>query len=680
MADSLSVPRLPNGERPFGKSFVQIRDRVFSLPTSTLMTDAVINRLAQRLLKCPFDDELFDSVAGLELHLFEGHGDKMCEKRRVPRPVSEERAERPIRLNICRYCQDEGRYFAIPHFIDQAATDDIIAHIEEHHRPASGHPPFNSFRNTDNADEIDRFMAEQRLKDEFVCLSPECGERCDDVASMVGHWLSEHVENPTPEDVRRALEADPQGFCDRFADEIEAAFDEIQAEEVRSRRTQYAADDGYRIRHMPPVPRIRSRPGEFIVYVEGRLTRLPDDAVKDIIESEGGDGSEMTGGDWADGRQQVAKLELRFCNIVDGYIPLVEEVRRILPSIEESAIIQVSWQDKPDAYFPCKVSTEKHAVYNLDGKLKRMFGLHSGAWLYITRVGPLRYQLSVRKAPHWVRNCKIFKGDGKGGWQIEFRDEWVEWETGDDVFRHQITFEEMEALHAEARHTNLSVREAVHKVMKRDAATQPLSVRAVWDIVFPFRTCSLAAVWAQFRPEHECYRRVEAGTYIFDPSGAFPEVRIRPRTGRIEQATIEHDGIGRADSTRLRIVVHWSRIFKEPCPDEEFKADSSGVLYARFLGSLLARRPEITERLTRENVSRFPLSSAPETCFKNSQNNRPYPKRPVPGTQPQLYLCTQGGTYEMRHHILSLAERLHFPQGSVEVAITPGWQAIWRYL
>ena len=47
------------------------------------------------------------------------------------------------------------------------------------------------------------------------------------------------------------------------------------------------------------------------------------------------------------------------------------------------------------------------------------------------------------------------------------------------------------------------------------------------------RTCSLGAVWAQFRPEHECYERVESCRYRFNPSGRFPEVHYIPATPRL---------------------------------------------------------------------------------------------------------------------------------------------------
>ena len=132
-----------------------------------------------------------------------------------------------------------------------------------------------------------------------------------------------------------------------------------------------------------------------------------------------------------------------------------------------------------------------------------------------------------------------------------------------------------------------------------------------------------------------------------------------------------HDGIGKADSTSLRIVVRWSQILGEPCNDEEFKDGSAGAVQARFLGNLLKKFPHYTARLTREKVSRFPLSTTPETSFRNSQRGSAYGKKPVPGTQPQLFLCTQGTTTEKRRDTLGLIERLGLPRGSVEVFIVP---------
>lgn len=422
---------------------------------------------------------------------------------------------------------------------------------------------------------------------------------------------------------------------------------------------------------MPSVPRVRSRPGEFIVYIEQALRRIREDELQEYLESQGLDGDQLTGGDWADGQRGAPiAIQLRFCNIVDGFIPLVKEVRRILPPLEEGAIVETAWQDDPKDYFPCKVSKGKRAIYNPNGRLRRMFGLHSGVRLYFTRVGPLRYQLSVREDRHWVRNCKIFKSDGRGGWLVEFQDQQVEWETSDDVFRHQITFDEMEALHAEARRTNLSVRDAVHQVMDRYAVTQPLGVRDVYEVVFPIRTCSLGAVWAQFRPEHECYAPVVPALYSFNPNGAFPEVRILPPRGRNERVLVERVGVDRAPASRLRIVVHWSRVFGELCPDQVFAGRNGGENQARFIGSLISQFPHLAERLKVMPVSRaHPLSDNPKRDFVNQTTQEVFPHRLVPDTQ--LYLFTNTSNEEKRNDILNLVERLGI-DGSVEVTIIPG--------
>lgn len=224
----------------------------------------------------------------------------------------------------------------------------------------------------------------------------------------------------------------------------------------------------------------------------------------------------------------AVSVEMRFCNIVDGYVPMVKEVRRILPSLVDGESIEVSWQDEPDSWFPCKVSRSKRAIYNLDGRLKSVFKpFPSGVRLHITRVGARRYVFGVKRKPHTVPNCKIFVSDGIGGWKAEIRDnEPVEWETGDQVFRHQLTLQQMDGLRDEARRVGLSVRDAVHDVMKRLAQEKPLHVRSVHDAVFLWmRTCSLASVWAQFRPEHQCYVRIQPGWYRFDSSKPLPQVR-----------------------------------------------------------------------------------------------------------------------------------------------------------
>ena len=648
------------------------------------MTDAILSRVARWLLKCPFDPELFDSAAEIQTHLLECHGDRICKRQRVLRQNADHDAERPVSLTICKYCEDEGSYYAIPRYEDRAPDDDMRAHIKQKHSPASGRPLLTSVRvpflALNIAEEIAKFMDWQRWKDEFACCFGQCSERYDDPIHLLEHWMDRHVQAPTVEDVRHALESDPEEFQEKFPELLAAAMEE---ERDRTQTPSQIPDDGYRIRHMPPVPRVRSRPGEFIIYIEGTLSRIREDEYQEWMAIEGYDGCALTGGDWTEGHQQAAKIELRFCNIVDGFIPLVKEVCGILPPLNDGEIVEMSWQDAPETYFPCKFSgsKSKRAIYKLDGWLKRVFMdipngercLPSGVRLYITRTGQRRYQLSLKWHPHLVRNCKFFVRDGAGRWSVEIRPEQVDWETGDDVFRHQLTFAEMDALHAEALNTNLSIRDAVHEVMSRYARIEPWHVRTVYEEVFlKLRTCSLAAVWAQFRPEHTCYVRdgdEKPVKYRFDPNGAFPEVRVLEPRVRNERVVNERAGGERAPASRLCIVVHWSKILNATRPDEKIAGGSAGAVQARFLGSLIhefgPERILTLMRIVRSNS----LSKYPERDFVNSRSRKVYDHQEVPGTD--LFLCTKSDNQQKHRDILNLAQRLGFPQ-HVEVSVIPG--------
>jgi hypothetical protein len=205
------------------------------------------------------------------------------------------------------------------------------------------------------------------------------------------------------------------------------------------------------------------------------------------------------------------------------------------------------------------VNRSKRAIYNFDGILKRLFKpLPSGVWLYLTRVETRRYKIGPKHQAHTVPNCKVFTVHDDGRWSVLRRDEFVEWETSEHVFKHQLNFTQMEALYDEAQRTGLSIKDAVYEVMKRLAQSEAIHVRDVYDVVFwQMRTCSLAAVWAQFRPEHECYVRVQPGYYLFE-SNAPPPPIIRP----IPMRTRREDALQRPPRQVGRYVVRQRRTWR----------------------------------------------------------------------------------------------------------------------
>lgn len=485
------------------------------------MSDDILNRLARRLLKCPFDSELFDSQSELGTHLSASHGAQICKRHRVPRLEPVEDIERPKKMFMCGICFG----FMVPDAVGRSALSEIPAHIKAQHPNPSGGPTQVSLSWSTDPELINRFMADEALEEVCACNDAGCSGVFANEDSVATHWVGQHCTRPSADEVQAALAVEPE----RFSSLLEEILSEFEAGAIGPEPSFPEPDDGYRIRHSPSVPRVRSRPSEFVAYIDKQLVRLREDDFEAFLNYEGFDieADEVPAENWVEGQQQIAQLDLRFCNIVDGYIPLVKSIRRILPPLADGQTVDVSWQSDPEVWFPCKVSKSKRAIYNLEGRLKTVFaGLPSGVRLYVTRVGQRRYRLGVRRESHIVPNCKFFVQDDAGGWDIEIRDAQVEWETGNDVFRHQLTFQEMDALHAEARRTNLSVRDAVHEVMKQCAQNSSLHIREVYDIVFLWlRTCSLGSVWAQFRSEHECYVRVAPCRYRFDPAGRFPEIR-----------------------------------------------------------------------------------------------------------------------------------------------------------
>jgi hypothetical protein len=479
---------------------------------------------------------------------------------------------------------------------------------------------------------------------------------------VASHWVDAHREGKVSVDeLESRLVVDPTLFHEAFLE----CFDAIAAEESSRVFTERPR---YQIRHVMSLPRVRSTPGEVVIYVQRESVRLPRDEVEELLAWEGLDLDDGQLGD----AFQTAVIELRFCNIIDGYIPLVKDVRRILPAMGDGETVRVFWQDETEA-FDCTVSKRERAIYNVEGKLKDCFRpLESGVRLYIDRVGPKQYRLRLKRNPHSVPRCKDFVRDATGSLRVRVFEANVEWECGDSVFRHQMTFDQLEELHEEARRTNLSIRDAVHRCMKRIAQSESVHVRDVYEEVFlQLRTCSVAAVWAQFRPEHECYERTGRGFYRYNSSKSFPMVRTAPASHTPTPDPRPNAPVPREPRTRLKVLVHWAQIVpnRTDKKDEVFSALHAGATMARFLGALIEQLGDATaQRLTRIPVSRtHPLSTTPKRDFAYGSAGKAYPSYPVPKTN--LFLCTQSSTQEKCEDIHRLVSELRLPPKSVEVSI-----------
>lgn len=628
------------------------------------MSNIELKGLAERMWKCPFaDSELFDSSLAFWSHLCESHGKEISKHHRPSWQIPfGDIDERPEKLTFCAHCFA----FVVPNGPGRNPISEIDAHIQEQHPNPFGPRKVTISISTDSK-LIDQFMEQQILGEVYECA--QCSQSFSDQAFVAEHWIKDHCDKPTQEDVAHLLATDPQ----RLEDVLKYFLETSSTKEGQNHSDFLIQDDDYIIRHSPNVPRVRSRPTEHIVLVEREPVRFLDEELRELLEHEGLDGGSEMADELFDGNEnQQVHIDLRFCNILDGYIPLVKTVRSIVPPLPKVGLVEVSWQEEPSVWITCTVSKEKRAIYNLDGKLKTLFKrFDSGVRLYITRVGSRRYKLTVKHHPHTVRGCKFFVPDERDGWRVEVRDTTVEWETGNEVFRHQLTFEQMEALHAEARRTNLSVRDAVYKVMKQLCHLERVHVRDVWDAVFlPLRTCSLASVWAQFRPEHECYERVSPGYYRFDSSKPLPIVRYVTTAHQRKMITPALGDTVRARRTKIHVQVRW-RLLGKDCDDEVFDTTNSAQTMANFLGSLIREYgSDMAEHLTRIPVSRgHSLSRYPDVHFLNQENGLPFDCKLVPGTK--LYVLTNSATQEKHDDIVKLVTELGLRRESIEVSIVP---------
>lgn len=626
-------------------------------PTQNEMGEKVLKRFAKRLLRCPFDEELFDSIESLSEYLLKFHSAGICRRQRLPKQEALGDIDRPSKLTFCGHCLGN----MVPDAPGRNTLSEIIRHIRQEHPNPNGSAIITMKSTVDTA-LIDQFVDEQVSPEVCVCTEPECGEWFSSEANVAKHWVEKHSSPPMIEDVRTLLETD----SDRFEKVLEECFKEVAEEERRLFRQNLGPDDGYPISHYPSVPRVRSRPSECIVYIDGEMARLREDDFEELAAAENANSDDEVQTDQPWTRQTVS-LELRFCNIQDGYVPLVKELKPILPPLSDEGTVEVevSWQDAPTVFFPCTVSKRKRAIYNPDGELKRAFdGLPSGVVLYITRVARTQYEFRLKAKLHVVRDCKVFVPVGENRWRAESRDLELEWETGGAVFRHQSTFEEMDALHEEARRTNLSVRDAVYEVMREMAQNEDVHIEKVYEVVFwRMRTCSRAAVWSQFRIGHDCYvRQSRSGFYRFDASKPLPALRVlRTATLETRQPTARIVGTDRAPNTRIRIKVRWSVILKQPCPDQEIYCHDSGTTQALFLGSIFSvfgLCHPVSQRLMI-----LPMNRGHQLSL-NKLNRELYPKQ-VPGTE--LYLLTHSSTDEKKTTILRVAQSLGFPNHSIEV-------------
>src|SRR5690242_8944613 len=132
-----------------------------------------IERLAQRLLRCPFDEVLFGSALGLRLHLCDTHRLQISRPHRVARH-SVVREQRPRQLYCCPHCD-----FVVPDTLEQSPLSEILNHIRaEHPNPNPFEPVSLSFAVSTDEELIDGYMESLESVERRACIHSGCNMIC----------------------------------------------------------------------------------------------------------------------------------------------------------------------------------------------------------------------------------------------------------------------------------------------------------------------------------------------------------------------------------------------------------------------------------------------------------------------------------------------------------------------
>ena len=188
------------------------------------ISEKVLERLAKRLWKCPFDQVVFDSALTLRLHLVESHPRDICQRRRLPQQAALGDIERPTKLSFCGHCLG----FAVPDASDRNAISEIARHIRNQHPNPLG-PAELTLKVTFDPALIQQVMEEQSRPEVCACSASECGELFSDEDLVAGHWIDKHCTNATTQEARHLVETDSE--C--FGPTLEECLAEELVEELR---------------------------------------------------------------------------------------------------------------------------------------------------------------------------------------------------------------------------------------------------------------------------------------------------------------------------------------------------------------------------------------------------------------------------------------------------------------
>lgn len=290
--------------------------------------------------------------------------------------------------------------------------------------------------------------------------------------------------------------------------------------------TQELYDAGNRpIQQGLPVPHVRSKIGiwtkqDLEDLAPGKSILLPPDAIPDeeVTQETNLPVSPPSPAEWRPPSLPLKLPTLNYLHITQAYFPVTHLMSAFHPL---DRIAKIQWMDSPS-----------FDIFNLDRDdqmlkarapeaMRSWFldaGIPAGTYLWLEYVAPQHYRITPRLLPdpRWVP-CKLATIED-AGLHIEHTEIPMWYEGDPQVFKADMRFEDIDALFAEAKQTDLSIRDAIILALEELSDTDQEGRAYYTDIfnaVFLIRMCSYNSV-RQLLYNQPCFVQCGGGHFKFD--------------------------------------------------------------------------------------------------------------------------------------------------------------------
>jgi len=275
------------------------------------------------------------------------------------------------------------------------------------------------------------------------------------------------------------------------------------------------------------VPRVRSRLTLELKTAEeeseGAEADLPQEALDLIKEwdEEEVPSEPETAKEWRPPSGPLRLPTLSYLHLAQGYFPL-KSISNVFDTMLNRQIVQIQVVDGERLAFLVNREEGVFKAVDLDAFRRKFLdnGIPAGTFLWLEYQGANQYRIAPHPLPK-PRSvmCKLARMEDSH-LVIEQAEIPMQYEGSAHLFKAELRFEDMEALFAEAKKTNLSVSDTLIYVMEKELS--PLENRIhyadIFNAVFLKRMCSFSSVISTlYSRSHPCFEKLGDGYFRFAP-------------------------------------------------------------------------------------------------------------------------------------------------------------------